>query len=134
MHGEYKSWICYCSFCVVLEGFPTQKALAFGPPPQTSMGELQHSPIPPSWVGGVPPSRTLPGTAPLTVSPSPFQPPPPPTIQPGSASDIGVCCEVHPCGVVTTQTWVCAPFQHRTCTPEMSPLYSHTTNVLMLKL
>ena len=45
---------------------------------------------------------------------------------------IGVCCEVHPCGVVTTQTWVCAPFQHRTCTPEMSPLYSHTTDVQML--
>ena len=22
---------------------------------------------------------------------------------------IGVCCEVHPCGVVTTQTWVCVP-------------------------
>ena len=27
---------------------------------------------------------------------------------------IGVCCEVHPCGVVITQTRVCAPFQQRT--------------------
>ena len=33
-----------CSFCVVLEGFPMQKALASGAEPQTPMGELPALP------------------------------------------------------------------------------------------
>ena len=69
-----------CSFCVVLEGVPTQKALA-GPDPHGGASSAPPYPLP-SWAGGVPPSRTLPGTAPPTVSPSPFQPPPPPPPQP----------------------------------------------------
>ena len=64
-----------CSFCVVLEGFPTQKRWLLGRSPRPPWGSFQRSPIPPSWAGGVPPSRTLPGMAPPIVSPSPFQPP-----------------------------------------------------------
>ena len=71
--------ICNYIFYVLLGGFSTQKALASGAPPQIPVGEL---PTPPSWPGGVPPSRTLPGAAPPTTSPHPLPhprrcPPPP---------------------------------------------------------
>ena len=57
--------------CVVLESFPTQKALASGAPPQAPIGELTallHTP----WEVGHP-SRTLPGVAPPIGLPLPFR-------------------------------------------------------------
>ena len=62
-----------CSFCVVLEGFPTQKALASG------AGSFQRSPIPPSWAGGVPPPAPSPGRLRLQPAPPLFSPPPQPS-------------------------------------------------------
>ena len=59
MDGEFSSiriLYFYCTFCVLLKGFTTQKALASGAPPQTPMVKLPGSPIPSSWAGGVPPS------------------------------------------------------------------------------
>ena len=40
--------------------------------PRPRWGSLQRSPIPPSWAGGVPPSRTLPGAALPTCLPLVF--------------------------------------------------------------
>ena len=80
-HGEYKRCICnytfHCSFSVVLEGFPKQKALTSG-----GLGELWRSPIPPSWC---PPPAPSPGWLRLQSAPPLFSPPPP-TVQAGSAN------------------------------------------------
>ena len=53
----------------------------FAPPQHTTWLRAWRSPTPPTWAGGVPPSRTLPGAAPPTTPPHPLTgaplPPPP---------------------------------------------------------
>ena len=56
----YTMYVLYLYTCilVVFGGFYN-----IGRAPDPRWGSLQRSPIPPSWAGGVPPSRTLPGAA-----------------------------------------------------------------------
>ena len=70
-------------FTYFLGGFLRKKRWLLGLRPRPQWGSLQRSPTPPSWAGGVPPSRTLPGEARLLLRPTPRHtlagaPPPPP--------------------------------------------------------
>ena len=51
----------YCTFCVVFGGFYNAKSVGFwGFAPDSDGGAYSAPPYPPSWVGGLPPSCTLP--------------------------------------------------------------------------
>ena len=89
------NYIFSAVFMYFLGGFLRKKRWLLGRSPRPRWGSLQRSPTPPSWAGGVPPSRTLPGAAPPTTSPHPSPhprrcppppPPPPPLPIPGSAT------------------------------------------------
>ena len=76
------NYIFSAVFTYFLGGFLRKKRWLLGLRPRPRWGSLQRSPTPPSWAGGVPPSRTLPGAAPPTTSPHPSPhprrcPPPP---------------------------------------------------------
>ena len=70
-------------------GFLRIKRWLLGWSPRPRWGSLQRSPTPPSWAGGVPPSRTLPGGGPAYFFATPLTTPspvPPPLPIPGSAT------------------------------------------------
>ena len=78
------NYIFSAVFYVLLGCFLRKNRWLLGRSPRPRWGSLQRSPAPPSWSGGVPPSRTLPGAAPpilllptLTGAPPPPPPPPP---------------------------------------------------------
>ena len=76
------NYIFSAVFTYFLGGFLRKKRWLLGLRPRPGWGSLQRSPTPPSWAGGVPPSRTLPGAAPPTTSPHPSPHPrrcPPPS-------------------------------------------------------
>ena len=76
------NYIFSAVFTYFLGGFLRKKRWLLGLRPRPRWGSLQRSPTPPSWAGGVPPSRTLPGAAPPTTSPHPSPHPrrcPPPS-------------------------------------------------------
>ena len=84
------NYIFSAVFTYFLGGFLRKKRWLLGLRPRPGWGSLQRSPTPPSWAGGVPPSRTLPGAAPPTTSPHPSPHPrrcPPPLPIPGSATE-----------------------------------------------
>ena len=80
--ASISNYIFSAVFTYFLEGFLRKKRWLLGLRPRPRWGSLQRSPTPPSWAGGVPPSRTLPGPAPPTTSshplPHPRRCPPPP--------------------------------------------------------
>ena len=81
--ASISNYIFSAVFTYFLGGFLRKKRWLLGRSPRPRWGSLQRSPTPPSWAGGVPPSRTLPGAAPPTTSPHPLPhpcrcPPPPP--------------------------------------------------------
>ena len=80
--ASISNYIFSAVFTYFLGGFLRKKRWLLGLRPRPWWGSLQRSPTPPSWAGGVPPSRTLPGLAPPTTSPHPLPhprrcPPPP---------------------------------------------------------
>ena len=96
--ASISNYIFSAVFTYFLGGFLRKKRWLLGLRPRPWWGSLQRSPTPPSWAGGVPPSRTLPGLAPPTTSPHPLSHPrrcPPPLPIPGSATDSGVESDVH---------------------------------------
>ena len=81
--ASISNYIFSAVFTYFWGGFLRKKRWLLGRSPRPRWGSLQRSPTPPSWAGGVPPSRTLPGAAPPTTSPHPLPhprrcPPPPP--------------------------------------------------------
>ena len=61
------NYIFSAVFTYFLGGFLRKKRWLLGLRPRPRWGSLQRSPTPPSWAGGVPPSRTLPGPARLLL-------------------------------------------------------------------
>ena len=82
--ASISNYIFSAVFTYFLGGFLRKKRWLLGRSPRPRWGSLQRSPTPPSWAGGVPPSRTLPGPAPPILRPTPCHtlagaPPPPPS-------------------------------------------------------
>ena len=86
------NYIFSAVFTYFLGGFLRKKRWLLGRSPRPRWGSLQRSPTPPSWAGGVPPSRTLPRAARQLLRPTPrhtLAGAPPPLPIPGSAT--GYC-------------------------------------------
>ena len=96
--ASISNYIFSAVFTYFWGGFLRKKRWLLGRSPRPRWGSLQRSPTPPSWAGGVPPSRTLPGAAPPTTSPHPLPHPrrcPPPPSQFLDPPLIWTCCIPH---------------------------------------
>ena len=103
--ASISNYIFSAVFTYFLGGFLRKKRWLLGRSPRPRCGSLQRSPTPPSWAGGVPPSRTLPGAGPPTTSPHPLPHPrrcPPPS----QFLDPPLAC-VMVCKVALSVGWRC---------------------------